>query len=671
MLVTWDGTWYWAHTEYADRERAKAAGFLWDNAVRKWKTKFPARAALLRPYCDQGALLQLESHFLKLEASRATDSALEIPAPEGLQYLPYQKAGVAYTVGRPATLIADEPGLGKTIQALGLINSSDTITRALVVCPTSLRLNWAREARKWLVRPFEVIVVDGKRFPLAIDATAPVHGPVLVITNYERLVKLQKEFQSVAWDLVVADEAHYIKNPDARRSQVVYEVAMAAKQRVLLTGTPILNKPVELLPLAGLCDPDRFGDPRQKRSPQRWSFLKRYCGAHQEPRGGKMVWVFDGATHLDELQERLRASVMVRRLKADVLGELPPKRRQVVPVEVDMKSVETPTSRVWWEAVQAAEAEAALAVVEADKKAYAEAAAKLRYLNQVAFTEMSDFRHKLGLAKVATGVEYVTNLLDGGVDKVVVFAHHRDVLEAAQKSFSEAGYNPVLLYGGMDDAEKDGAVARFQGNKDVAADPSCRVFLGQIQAAGVGLTLTVASHVVFVELDWVPANTSQCEDRCHRIGQRGVVFVHHLVVDGSLDAHMVQKMVWKQEVAENALDTIPDYENAGAPGSLAHMPEAKQLKSYTTVRKVPAERRAALLSALRFLAERCDGAREKDGSGFNGTDSAFGKKLAGLSDLSDAQFYAGWRLVRKYRKTQLPENLVEELGLASDVAEAA
>ncbi len=192
-----------------------------------------------------------------------------------------------------------------------------------------------------------------------------------------------------------------------------------------------------------------------------------------------------------------------------------------------------------------------------------------------------------------------------------------------------------------------------------------------MQAAGVGLTLTVASHVVFIELDWVPATTTQAEDRAHRIGQKDVVFVHHLVVDGSLDAHMVQKMVWKQEVAENALDTIPDYESAGAPGSLAHMPEAKQLKSYTTIRKVPELRRKCLLAALRILAARCDGAVAKDGEGFNGTDSSFGKKLAALDDLSDAQFYAGWRLVRKYRKTQLPEDLVEELGLGNDTAEAA
>lgn len=666
MIISWDGSWYVARTQYADREIVKNAGFLWDPAVRTWKTKFPARAALLRPYCDDSALLQLAAHFAKLEASRATDSEIAVPAPDGQTYLSYQKAGIAYTLGRSGTLIADEPGLGKTIQALGVINATPSIRRVLVVCPTSLKRNWAKEAEKWLVnKEFEILVINAKRLPLAICAEAPDHGPVFVISNYERAVQLATELKTVAWDLVVLDEAHYIKNPRAKRSQAAYELAMIAKQRILLTGTPILNRPAELQPLAGLCDPERFGDPRLKRSPQCWSFLKRYCGAHQEMRGRKLVWTFDGATNLAELQERLRASIMVRRLKADVLAELPPKRRQVVPIEIE-NLPETPASRVWWASVQAAEAEAALAVIEADKIAYAEAAQKLRYLNQIAFTEMSEYRHMLGLAKVDTGVEYVHGLLDGGVDKIIVFAHHRDVIDLARTAFSALGLESVVLQGGMSEEDKNAAVERFQ------SDPQCRIFLGQIQAAGVGLTLTAATHVVFFELDWVPANTSQCEDRAHRIGQKGIVFVHHLVVDGGLDAHMVQKMVWKQEIAENALDTVPEYEEMVLPGSLALEPglDRRGMPKVTTcVRKVPPELRQGVLRGLRLLAGMCDGAIARDDVGFNGSDSAFGHKLATLADLSDAQYYAGWRLLMKYRNTQLPKDLVIELGL--DKKEAA
>jgi SWI/SNF-related matrix-associated actin-dependent regulator 1 of chromatin subfamily A len=687
MIVTYDGVWYWAHTEFSDRERVKAAGFLWDPQLKRWKTKFPARAALLRAYCDEGALLSLEGHFAKLEASRATDSAIEIPAPEGRAYKPFQKAGIAFASNRAATLIADEPGLGKTIQAIGVVNLDETCRRVLVVCPASLKLNWQRELERWLVRLMTVEVHSTKSWPGGLDPSADLSANHVVIVNYEAMVKLEPELSKVKWDLVVLDEAHYCKTPEAKRSQAAYRLAMGARRRLVLTGTPILSKPIELQPLAGMCDPDRFGDPREKRSQQRWSFLKRYCGAHQEMRGRRLVWVFDGATHLDELQERLRSSCMVRRLKSDVLGELSPKVRQIVPIEApevhDAEAwaeaeSEAAAREEWYahgeaprrrrrgfsaaellEQVEAAEAELEAARAEGDEGAYRAAVKKLRYLNQVAFTEMSEYRHRLGMAKVEATVEYVRELLDGGVAKVVVFAHHRDVLEALQAELD--AYGPVLLYGGMAAEDKDAAVVRFQGRDGRPHDPTCRVFLGQIQAAGTGLTLTVAQDVVFAELDWVPANTTQAEDRCHRITQRGSVRVHHLVVDGTLDAHMSKSLVRKQEIADQALDLLPPDELADPgirPGSRARAPEAR-----TTVRRVDAGKRAAAIEALRFLAARCDGAREQDGAGFSGLDTAFGKRLAGLADLSDAQFYAAWRLLRKYRRTQLPVELVAVLGL--------
>jgi SWI/SNF-related matrix-associated actin-dependent regulator 1 of chromatin subfamily A len=561
--------------------------------------------------------------------------------PEGCAYLPYQKAGIAFGRDKDAILNADAPGLGKTIQAIGTVNLLDPAPQnILVICPTSLRLNWQREARKWLVSPHEIEVVDHND---------PIKTPLmshLVITNYERLSR-NKSITDRAWDLVIVDEAHYIKNPKAKRSKLCYELLGRTKRKMLLTGTPILNKPAELQPLIGILDPDRFGDPRVKYTKQKWHFLSRYCGAHQEPIPGRgLTWMFDGATHLDELQERLRSTIMIRRLKEDVLTELPPKRRSIVPLSVEWND---PVGlRTHLEALEAAEAELRLARAEDDKIAYNAAAKKLRYANDVAFTEMAAYRHRLALAKVPATLDYIETMLESGIEKVVVFAHHRDVIDALEKAFEEKGHKPVKIYGGVSDKIKDEAVQTFQN------DPSCHIFIGNIQAAGVGLTLTAASHVVFLELSWVPAEITQCEDRLHRIGQRDVVFVHQLVIDGTLDAYMVEKVVWKQEIADQALDIVPTFEELSSVK--LDGPRMPEKKMPTAVRAVADSDRAWLLQALGILAGCCDGAVAKDDSGFNRMDAAFGSKLARLPDLTDAQYYAAYKMVRKYRR-QLPDEL--------------
>lgn len=650
MVVSWneERKMFVARTHYEERDIMKKAGFLWDKAAKYWFTKFPARAAMLKQACDESALARLEEHFNKLEASRATDASIEIPSPAGLGYLPYQKAGVQFMMSRAGTLNADEPGLGKTIQVLGTVNADTNLRLVLVVAPTSLIKNWEREAKKWLVRKTHVEVVEDNELPAYadvllpnLDAINPAEEPrdVFVITNYERLLR-NKFLSQTKWHAVVVDECHYVKNPDAKRSIKVYELAdKAVHRRMFLSGTPMLNRPKELLPIVGTLDPERFGHPMRDDDSNRrarWHFLKRYCDAHKELRGRQWQWVFDGASNLDELQERLRSSVMIRRLKQDVLTELPPKRRSIIPLETKWVDPENIRERLL--AMEAADAELRLARSEDDKAAYAAAAEKLKYVQEVAFEEMAKYRHQLALSKVDAGADYVNTLLESGVEKVIIFAHHRDVLEALQEKL--AAYNPVLIYGGLDTASRDAAVQTFQN------DAGCRVFLGGIQAAAEGLTLTAASHVVFVEVDWVPAKITQAEDRAHRIGQKDIVFVHQLVIDGTLDAYMIKKVVWKQEVAEKALDLMPTYEELDVDMDDPKDPQ----KQRTTVRRTKPEDRDALLLALRMLSGMCDGAKEQDGMGFNKLDTAFGHKLASLADLSDAQYFAAYKMVRKYKR---------------------
>ncbi|MDD5719965.1 MAG: SNF2-related protein, partial [Candidatus Krumholzibacteria bacterium] len=247
-----------------------------------------------------------------------------LPVPAGLEYLPYQAEGIEFALGRRNTLIADEMGLGKTIQALGVINALD-IRRVLIVCPASLRINWAREARKWLCRRREICIVNEKNTVLA--------GAEIVICNYDRVWDYWDRLAAVHWDLLIGDEAHYLKNPKSQRAKASLGgmiktalgnkrkrgIAASAARLRLLTGTPILNKPIELYPLLKALDRERWG--------QAWLwYATRYCAATRQRVGrDKEVWDTSGASNLDELQRILRGTVMIRRRKMDVLKDLPPK----------------------------------------------------------------------------------------------------------------------------------------------------------------------------------------------------------------------------------------------------------------------------------------------------------------------------------------------------------
>lgn len=511
VTVTKEGARYVARFQFdwATKDAVKAAGFRFSPTEKLWYTSDPLVTGKLDPELGREAAARANA---SIEASRSAASDATVPAPEGLSYLPYQLAGVAYMRNHRDVLLADEMGLGKTIQAIGLVNDDASIRSVLVVCPASLKINWARELGKWLVRPLSVGIANGHLPPTDI-----------VIVNYDVLAKFRREIDRRSWDLLVGDEIHYCKNGKTQRTRAMFGkwdrdpskrvTGIAARRRVFLTGTPIVNRPVELWPLVQALDPRGLGG-------NFMGYAKRYCNAWHNGYG----WDFTGASNLEELQQRLRAGFMVRRLKADVLTDLPAKRRQVVVLP-------SPAS--------------AAAAIRAEAEVYAryeEAVDRLR-ANEVAFEEMSRVRHEVAVAKTPQVVEHVAALLEE-VEKVVVFVHHHDVARIVAEAFPGA----AVVTGETPVGQRSLEVDRFQRDAD------CRVFVGSIRAAGVGLTLTAAQNVVFAELDWVPGNVSQAEDRLHRIGQRGSVNVQHLVFDGSVDARMAKVIVEKQEVIERALD---------------------------------------------------------------------------------------------------------------------
>lgn len=230
--------------------------------------------------------------------------------------------------------------------------------------------------------------------------------------------------------------------------------------------------------------------------------------------------------------------------------------------------------------------------------------------------------------------------------KVVIFVHHHDVVAALAQEF---GDSCVTLTGEDSIEKRQIAVDRFQ------TDPTCRVFIGSLKAAGVGITLTAAHHVVFGELDWVPGNMSQAEDRCHRIGQKDNVLVQHLVLEGSLDSRMARVLIEKQAVIDAALDEIaqePVVPVVNAPVTVARK-EYQQADEHP----MPAEQVRAIHHGLRLLKAHCDGAFNLDGQGFSKIDVRVGHSLAMAQSLTQKQALLGKKLVNKYRR-QLPEDLL-------------
>ena len=583
------------HTDGRFVSTANPTSEFWD-VWREKKAAIKAAGYVVGKVNDKFVVTRYRDNDQAIADSQAVDADIEIPVPAGLSYLPYQKAGISYAMQRSSTLIGDEMGLGKTIQAIGVINATAPKT-VLVVCPASLKINWKNEMTKGLVAERDIQIVNGGGEQIPAE-------PDVVIINYDVLSKHQDAINARTWDLVIMDEAHYIKNPKAKRTGVA--VGIKANRKVVLTGTPITNRPIELQPIAGYLDPVTFGN--------FFKFGRKYAGAYKDRFG----WNFDGASNLDELQRLLRQSFMIRRKKDEVLKELPAKVRQIIVLHNNEYSDEMKKE---FETM-------AEAVVETSSQ-------------DIDFEQMSGVRHETALAKVADVVSHLESI----DHQVVVMAHHKDVVEGIKEGLEAAGKSVVTLTGDCSQAHRQNSVDTFQaGNADV--------FIGTIGAAGVGITLTSASHVVFAELDWVPGNVSQAEDRCHRIGQENSVLVQHLVVDGSIDARLAEVLVSKQKVLDKALDNVVT--NSISIEEIAidveTVEKAFSAKNKKSPKPLPATVVASLQDFVSCVASACDGAFEEDGSGFNKIDSGFGHSLARQNNWTPAQQRAAKTMVKKYKR---------------------
>lgn len=631
-------------------EKIKGARFRWDPQSKTWWTSSPENAAMLISCADDTArgMLHNLAHQAQaaLAASRAEDAELKHDLLR--DPYPFQRAGIVYCLEHDRVLVADDPGLGKTLQALGAIHLRAAYP-AIAVVPASLKLNWLREAQKTcqeLIPPEAVTIISGRPKADAQAMIAALNGSTkLWIINYDIVADWLDILSAIPFRAWIADESHFLKNPEARRTKACKKLVEGIQIRYELTGTPILNRTKELasqLDILGAIDD--FGGT--------WSYLMRYADGHREPIwtkiGGramkKMIWNFDGASNLDELQRKLRSRWMVRRSKDAVLKDLPPKRHQIIEFPANglqnFVDDEISAEALWQERIDQARLEQDWSRIHDDHATFDLAAEMLRKYYPAYFSEMAALRHKTALAKLPKCIEHHIESLEE-VGKLVIFAHHHDVVNGLMAALKD--YAPVKLTGEETKERKQKAVDAFQ-------DGDARVFIGSIKAAGVGINLFKAALCQFDELDWTPGWMDQASDRLHRIGQLDSVLIQYLVLENSLDCKMVGMLIEKAKVARAAMDgPLRDY--------LIPPEEPEESKKHGDPADLPEAIVAAIHLGLRILAGTCDGAKARDGHGFNKLDSRFGRALAQCPGLTPRQAHFAKRMLKKYHH-QLDRELV-------------
>lgn len=486
-------------------------GWKWLKTKSQWVATHPRKVYPFIDYCDDLAQtavsawmdLQLEIEE-KLAESAAGTADIIVKSPDGKVYRPYQLAGIAYMRDRHSSLNADVPRLGKTIQALGVVNNYDKPLRVLVVCPAIAKTNWCREATLWLMHPTTIGKAMGSKLP-ATD---------FLVINWEILSKHVDVLKKQHWDVVVFDEAHMMKNPKSQRGKAAKKLD-GTLHTLYLTGTPIYTRPIDLWPLLQRCDPSGIGS--------NWkSFVFTYCDAKHDGFGLDT----SGASNEEDLQLKLRSRFMIRREKKDVGRQLPSTKQNVfLPKEGLQALLAEERTTMEQNLIDLVES---LDLAHAADDVVAELANKLLDPSHL-FGPSSTVRRKIAEAKIPMVVEFLQEILLTD-PKIVVFAHHRAVTEGLYEALAE--FNPVLVNGGVTAKARDAALAKFD------SDPSCRVFVGNIQSAGSAISLAAADTMVFAEISWIPTDMDQAEERIWNPVKQNPLSYFYLTVKGTMESAM-------------------------------------------------------------------------------------------------------------------------------------
>lgn len=457
------------------------------------------------------------------------------PTPPGLALLAHQQDGVAFAISRLRTnrgaMFGDVMGLGKTIEAIVTANVLGP-RRILVVCPASVLLTWRREIWKWQTLALRVFLIQAG-YDTTINHTLlkwTVDGWFII--NYDILANFP-EVKAASWDLLIIDESHKLKNPEAIRTRQVFGSGLIpplpAEKVLLLTDTPMVNYIHDLYTQLHFLDPAM------------WPSFSAFVADHYFP-GYQIISPSQVVGDVRDLQglRRKVATVMIRRPKA-VLN-LPPKDREIIDIDVEDKD--------FWSELQAqeellAKLQARLMKLLNDAVAD-ETSDEVRRLEEQIKCIIATTRYHVGMNKLPAAIDYL-RVCTG---KTLVFAYHHDVIMQLVAALADRGV--AWFTGGSSLKERDRAANKFQH------DPDCQFFIGNIEAAGHGITLTAARHVVFAEPDWRGTYLEQAEDRAHRIGQTHSVLITYLLLrrdEWSTDSWMATKTTEKQAIIDAVLGT--------------------------------------------------------------------------------------------------------------------
>ena len=433
--------------------------------------------------------------------------------PKGRELFPFQYVGVRFAqLAEGRALIGDDMGVGKTIQAIAYTALNQDKLPALVVCPSNVKYNWQNEFNAWLPN-LSVSVVEGRSKGIIQDTD-------VVICNYDIMSGRKDSLLDKEFNIVICDESHYIKNSKAQRTQATLEVAMNAESILCLSGTAITNRPNEFYTTLNLLRPAEFSNSHE--------YGIHYCGGFHTGWG----WDMSGASNTDELHERTR-DFCIRRLKKEVLDELPDKIRTMHTVKPSKKDLTNYNAlhQSW--------------IQEYEYHLMSGSTPKGFVLNM-----LTDLRHECGRIKVESAVQWLTDYKEITGKPVVIFAHHQDVLKGIWDALNndKHQWRGAVITGQVSASDRQLRVEAFQAGK-------LDVLLCSTVAAKEGITLTAADTVLFVEREWTPAWEEQAEDRVNRIGQdSSSVHAVYLSVAGTIDEKFNAVVEAKREVIKSILD---------------------------------------------------------------------------------------------------------------------
>ncbi|XP_045813299.1 SWI/SNF-related matrix-associated actin-dependent regulator of chromatin subfamily A-like protein 1 [Trifolium pratense] len=450
----------------------------------------------------------------------------KIPSYVESKLLPFQRDGIRFILQHGCrAFLADEMGLGKTLQAIAVAACVQDSWPVLILAPSALRLQWASMIQQWLNIPSSDILVvlsqsggsnRGGFNIVSSSAKSSIHLDGLFnIISYDLVPKMQNTLMASDFKVVIADESHFLKNAQAKRTTASLPIIKKAKYAILLSGTPALSRPIELFKQLEALYPDVYKNVHE--------YGNRYC------KGG-VFGLYQGASNHEELHNLMKATSMIRRLKKDVLSELPVKRRQQIFLDLadkDMKQINALFR----------ELEMVKAKIKASKSQ--EEAESLKFtqknlINRI-YTDSAE-------AKIPAVLDYVGTVIEAGC-KFLIFAHHLPMIDAIHEFLLKKKVGCIRIDGGTPSGSRQQLVTEFQ-EKD-----AIKAAVLSIKAGGVGLTLTAASTVIFAELSWTPGDLIQAEDRVHRIGQVSSVNIYYLLANDTVD-----DIIW--DVVQSKLDNL-------------------------------------------------------------------------------------------------------------------